>query len=161
MKPEVALIVQAAIAGGVLAAAMAGLAMLVGQREVAGETLLLVPAGAVAGATATALMLSSWRRAGGEASGWPATRMASWTVLHLLWILPALVGVATFILQSSGWIDVGVDVSGIGTEAFIGLMLMIAAVGSAVVWGLPAYFMALAGCRRLLARPVPRTGATR
>ena len=65
MKPEVALIVQAAIAGGVLAAAMAGLAMLVGQREVAGETLLLVPAGAVAGATATALMLSSWRRAGG------------------------------------------------------------------------------------------------
>ena len=160
MKPEATLIVQAATAGGLLAAAIGGLAMRVGQHEAANVALLLAPAGAVAGAIATALMLRGWRRAGGEAGGWPATRMAAWTVLHLLWVLPALAGVTTFILQSSGWVDVVVDVSGIDIGAFIGIMLMIAAVGSAAVWGLPAYFMALAGCRRFLARQTPRTGAT-
>lgn len=150
MKPEFVLLLQAAVSGAVLALVFGALAALAGYRDVANTASIFILPGALAASAAAALMLRSWHAAGGTRSCWPATRMATYIMLHLLWILPALVGVATFILQSTGLVDVGVDVSGIGVEAAIGIILMIAAVGSAVVWGVPAYFLALLGCRRFL-----------
>ena len=152
MTPDTRLLLQAAGIGAWLALGIGALAALAGQREVAQVAPLFVLPGALAASVATALTLRGWRRAGGVGSGWPATRMAAWIVLHLLWILPATLGVTIFLLQSTGLADVGVDVGGLGIEAWIGILLMLAAVGSAVVWGLPAYFLALPGCRRFLAR---------
>ena len=152
MKPEATLISQAAIIGALFAIAMGVFAGMAGHHDVARLSSLLVLPGVLAACAAVLLALRSWRRAGGVASGWPATRLATSIVLHLLWILPALIGIATFILQSTGWVDVGVEAGGIGIEAVIGIILMIAAIGSAVVWGLPAYFLALMGCRHFIAR---------
>ncbi len=152
MKPEVRLVLQAAIAGAFFALAMGVLAAMAGRHDVASLASLFILPGVLAACAAVMLALRSWRRAGGPASGWTATRLATMIVLHLLWILPVLIGIATFILQSTGLVDVGVDVGGIGIEAVIGIILMIAAIGSAVVWGLPAYLLALLGCRHFLAR---------
>ncbi len=152
MKADTLLLLQAAGVGALLAPGLGALAAWAGQRDVTHAAPLLVLPGALAGSLATALTLQGWHRAGGVDSGWPATRMAAWIVLHLLWILPALLGVTIFLMQSMGRVDVGVDVGGIDIDAGIGILLMLAAVGSAMVWGLPAYFLAWLGCRRFLAR---------
>lgn len=152
MKPETALISQAAMVGALFAVALGVFVGMAGHHDVARLSSLLVLPSVLATCAAVLLALRGWRRAGGMASGWPATRIATSIVLHLLWILPALIGMVAFILQSTGWVDLGADVGGIGIEAVIGITLMIAAVGSAVVWGLPAYALAVMGCRHFLAR---------
>lgn len=148
MRPETLLLLQAAGAGALLAFGVGASAAWAAQRDAAGTAWTCVLPGALAAVAATALMLRGWRRAGALASGWPATRMAAWIVLHLLWLLPLLVGVAILVLPPIA----GAQLGGIDIGAWVVMFLMIAAVGSAVAWGLPAYFLALLGCRGFLAR---------
>ena len=150
MKPEHAFLVQATLAGGACAVLAAFLARSLGNDDIAHLSPWFVLPGAFAALLATALTLHGWRKA---STAWTANKLAAFIVLHLLWILPILIGGA-IMLSSFGQISPQ-DARGAGGEGFVVVMAMLVtlgAVGSAVAWGLPAYLLALLGSRTFLAR---------
>ena len=142
--------VRATLAGGALAIVAALLARSLGNDDVACLSRWFVLPGAFAALLATALMLRGWRKA---RAAWTANKMAAFIVLHLLWILPILIGGA-IMLSSFGQVSPQ-DARGLGGEGFVvvmAMLVMFGAVGSAIAWGLPAYLLVLLGCRAFLAR---------
>ena len=150
MKPEHAFLVQATLAGGACAVLAALLARSLGNDDIAHLSPWFVLPGACAALLATALTLHGWRKA---STAWTANKLAAFIVLHLLWILPILIGGA-IMLSSFGQVSPQ-DARGVGGEGFVvvmAMLVMLGAVGSAVAWGLPAYLFALLGSRAFLAR---------
>ena len=150
MKPEHAFLVQATLAGGACAVLAALLARSLGNDDIAHLSPWFVLPGACAALLATALTLHGWRKA---SAAWTANKLAAFIVLHLLWILPILIGGA-IMLSSFGQVSPQ-DARGVGGEGFVVVMAMLVTlgvVGSAVAWGLPAYLLALLGSRTFLAR---------